>query len=407
MSTVTIAPGHPLTGAVTPPASKSQSHRLIIAAALAQGESRLDNLSMSQDIEATLGCMEALGARTEKGCIWGAPLGGVFPAELPRLDCCESGSTLRFLIPVALAVAGGGIFTGRGRLLARPMEPYERLFREKGIFYEATPQAITVRGRLEPGVYQLPGNVSSQFITGLLFALPLLGGDSELRLTTALESSGYVDMTLDALNRFGVAVQPVENGWKIPGGQSYRPRKLAVEGDWSQAAFYYAAQFLGSPVAVTGMNPDSCQGDKVILPYLERLKHPGEAELDVSQCPDLAPALALSAALRAGETTHLVNAARLRMKESDRIDTVTTELNKLGAQIEAGPDFMTIHGVSRLRGGETDSHNDHRIAMMLAVAATRAEGPVTIHDAGSVAKSYPHFWADYERLGGQLTWQEE
>lgn len=403
---VTITPGR-LSGPVTPPASKSQSHRLIIAAALAEGTSRLSNLSLSQDITATLRCMEALGAIPEGETVTGVPALGQRRAELPRLDCCESGSTLRFLIPVALAVAGGGVFTGRGRLLARPMEPYERLFREKGVFYEAATQAITVQGRLEPGTYALPGDVSSQFITGLLFALPLLEGDSRLLLTTPLESAAYVDMTLDALARFDVGIERTERGWHIPGDQRPRARDLAVEGDWSQAGFYYAARGLGNPVEILGMNPDSYQGDKIIQDYARQLSGPGAVTLDVSQCPDLAPALAVQAALRADAVTHLVGGARLRMKESDRIDTITTELNRLGARIEQHPDSMTIYGVDRLHGGVTDSHNDHRIAMMLAIAATRAEGPVTIRDAGSVAKSYPHFWEDYEKLGGQLTRQEE
>lgn len=399
--TITFPTGRhkPLSGAVTPPASKSQTHRLMIAAALAWGKSRLDNLSMSQDIQATLDCMTALGASWDGGIMQGmGDRVGQRRDSLPLLDCCESGSTLRFLIPVALAVAGGGVFTGRGRLLQRPMEPYERLFREKGIAYEATAQSITVQGQLTPGTYHLPGNVSSQFITGLLFALPLLPGDSELLLDTPLESAGYIDMTLDALTQFGVTVQPTEQGWRIPGGQRYQPRNLTVEGDWSQAAFFYVAQFLGNPVTVQGMNPDSAQGDKVILPYLERLKQPGEVALDVSQCPDLAPALALAAALRGGETTHLVKAGRLRMKESDRIDSVTTELNKLGAQVEQFPDAMTIQGVSALHGGETDSHNDHRIAMMLGIASTRVEGELVIRDAGSVQKSYPNFWDVFAQL---------
>lgn len=404
---VTIYPGR-LSGAITPPPSKSQAHRLVIAAALAEGESRLDHLAQSQDIRATLSCMEQLGAKiTVEGACARIAGAGPCPREtLPELDCGESGSTLRFLIPVALAVAGGGVFTGRGRLLRRPMEPYERLFARKGIFYQATPERITVRGRLEPGRYTLPGNVSSQFITGLLFALPLLAGDSELALETPLESAGYVDMTLEALGLFGVSVEATEWGWRIPGGQRYTPQQFAVESDYSQAAFFYAANGLGSQVEILGLDPASCQGDRVIVDWARRLSGPGELTLDVSQCPDLVPALAVQAALRAGETTHLVGAARLRMKESDRIDTVTTELNRLGARVEQFPDAMTVYGVSALRGGETDSHNDHRIAMMLAVAATRAAGPVIIRDAGSVAKSYPNFWEDYEKLGGRLARQE-
>lgn len=398
---VTITP-RKLSGTVQPPSSKSQSHRLIIAAALAKGESRLHNISPSQDITATLRCMTALGARAAGETVYGVPEIGVERDLLPRLDCGESGSTLRFLIPVALAVAGGGIFTGHGRLMERPMEPYEKLFREKGVFYQATSGQITVKGTLKPGTYQIPGNISSQFITGLLYALPLLAGDSELMLTTPLESAAYVDMTLEALGQFGVDIQPTEAGWHIPGHQRPQSRELTAEGDWSQAGFYYAAAGIGNDVTLTGMNPRSLQGDKVIEDYAAKLNGPGEVILDVSQCPDLAPALTAHAALRAGEVTHLVNAARLRMKESDRIDCVASELNRLGAEIETFPDSMTIHGVAQLHGGETDSHNDHRIAMMLAIAATRAEGNVTINGAESVAKSYPRFWEEYEMLGGKF-----
>lgn len=399
---VTITP-RKIKGPVTPPSSKSQSHRLIIAAALAEGTSVISNLSLSEDITATLRCMEALGAAHEGSKITGVAAMGQRRGELPLLDCCESGSTLRFLIPVALAVAGGGRFVGQGRLLARPMKPYEVLFREHGISYEATPEEITVKGELKPGTYRIPGNISSQFITGLLFALPLLEGDSDLVLTTKLESAAYVDMTLDALRQFGVAVEARPDGWHIPGHQRPKARNMAAEGDWSQAAFYYAARGLGNDVDIWGMNPDSYQGDKIIREYATKLNGAGTVTLDVSQCPDLAPALAVHAALRTGETTHIIGGARLRMKECDRIDAITTELNKLGARITQYPDSMTIEGTAGLAGGETDSHNDHRIAMMLAIAATRAEGPVLIGDAGSVAKSYPHFWEDYRKLGGEIT----
>ncbi|MCD8160986.1 MAG: 3-phosphoshikimate 1-carboxyvinyltransferase [Clostridiales bacterium] len=396
-----LEPGK-LTGTLTPPPSKSQAHRLIIAASLAQRVSHLTNLAASEDIQATLGCMEALGAKYDRDS---GEIRGVAPHSvetLPKLDCGESGSTLRFLIPVALAVTGGGQFFGRGRLLARPMEPYEALFQEKGIRYERSPDCITVEGTLTPGLYRLPGNVSSQFITGLLYALPLLDGNSELELTTGLESGGYVDMTLDALARFGVTVQRTATGWHIPGSQRYTPRDCAVESDYSQAANFLVANSLGASIRLEGLNPDSTQGDRVILDYVHRLEEPGEVTLDVSQCPDLVPPLALRAVLRDGEVTHIVGAARLRMKESDRLDTVTIELNNLGGHVTQGPDSLTILGRSYLYGGVTDSHNDHRIAMMLGVAATRCLDAVTVCGAECVAKSYPNFWEDYKKLGGSV-----
>ena len=406
---ITITPA-PLTGAITPPPSKSQAHRLLIAAALAEGTSRISNVAFSQDITATLECMKALGAQAE-GNGSTVTLTGIGARRTPyspcmcgaiHLDCGESGSTLRFLIPVALAVAGGAFFTGRGRLLARPQKPYADLFAEKGVFFAHEAQAITAGGVLTPGVYELPGDVSSQFVTGLLYALPLLDGDSDLVLTTPLESKGYVDMTLLALEAFGVHAAETERGYHIPGGQAYQCSDLSVESDYSQAGFYYAARGLGNEIEILGLNANSAQGDRCIVPYYERLCGTGDVELDVSQCPDLVPALAVHAALRPGETTRIVNAARLRIKESDRLAAVTEELNKLGARVEEHPDSLTIRGVGGLHGGTVDAHNNHRIAMMLAVAATRADGPVTITGAESVKKSYPNFWADYEALGGRV-----
>ena len=385
---VTITPGL-LRGAITPPPSKSQAHRLLIAAALADGESRIEHLADSQDIQATRRCMAALKAPGE---------------DLPVLDCGESGSTLRFLIPVALALRGGGRFTGRGRLMERPQKPYFDLFDEKGIAYRQEDGVLTVQGRLTPGTFALPGDVSSQFVTGLLYALPLLEGDSRITLTTPLESRGYVDMTLEALERFGIRAEcPDGRTLRVPGGQTYRPCRAAVESDYSQAAFYYAANGLGGQVEILGLNPRSAQGDRCIVPYHMQLCGPGEAELDVSQCPDLVPPLAAHAALRQG-ITRIVNAARLRIKESDRLTAVTQVLTALGADVVEGADRLTITGQPEGRAGgvTVDSHNDHRIAMMAAIAATRCAAPVTIIGAECVAKSYPDFWEDYERLGGQI-----
>lgn len=393
-----------LCGAITPPPSKSQAHRLIIAAALAVGESKLDNVALSQDITATLNCMRALGAVASEDGSRITGVGGQLDQRnpLPTLDCGESGSTLRFLIPVALAVAGGGIFMGHGRLMDRPQGPYEQLFAQRNIVFQRENGTLRVEGRLQSGRFELPGDVSSQFITGLMYALPLLDEDSEIMLMTPLESRGYVDMTLDALTRFGIQVEPVNRGWHIPGGQTYHPLEAAVESDYSQAAFYYAAQLLGNRVEIRGLNPDSAQGDAAILAFYNALKGHGEVELDVSQCPDLVPPLAAMASLRAGETTRIVGAARLRIKESDRLDTVTTQLNRLGADIVQFPDSLTIHGVDWLTGGTVSGCNDHRIAMMLAIAATRAKECVTITGAQCVAKSYPNFWEDYVALGGRI-----
>ncbi len=408
--TLTITPAK-LQGTITPPPSKSQAHRLLIAAALAEGKSVIQNISRSQDMEATLRCLTELGAEYERAGekltlrgLGGNPMSPMGRMALPRLDCGESGSTLRFLIPVALAVRGGGIFTGQGRLMERPQGPYFDLFEEKGISYEQKGGTLTVQGQLKPGEYRLPGNVSSQFVTGLLYALPLLEGDSKIMLTTDLESRDYVEMTLRALEVYGVKGHWMdERTLAVPGWQTYKARDLAVEADWSQAGFWYAAKALGNAVEVTGMDPHSSQGDKAIEKYYVNLSEPGDMTIDVSGCPDLVPPLAAMAALREG-TTYLVNAARLRMKESDRLAAVSDVLCKLGATVEEGPDFLAIRGLLTLPGGaEVDAYNDHRIAMMAAIAATRCERPVTLTGAESVNKSYPNFWEDYVNLGGKIT----
>ena len=406
---ITITPTK-LEGTVTPPPSKSQAHRALIAAALADGESTVSNVAFSQDIEATMGCLENLGAEFIRDgsavTVRGMGANAMSPLRrlvYPQLDCGESGSTLRFLIPVALAVRGGGIFSGRGRLMERPLKPYFDLFEEKGIFYEQKAGVLTVQGLLPPGEYRLPGDVSSQFVTGLLYALPLLDGDSEIVLTSPLESLGYVDMTLEVLEKFGVRVENQSYArFLVSGKQRFQARDMSVEADWSQAGFWYAAAFLGNPVEVVGMDPRSTQDDWVIAAHYEALVQPGDVEIDVSECPDLTPPLAAMAAVRSG-VTRLTNAARLRIKESDRLASVTQVLNALGADVTEGPDSLTIRGKDSLAGGvRVDSFNDHRIAMMAAIAATRCVKPVTLIGAECVAKSYPNFWEDYEALGGSM-----
>ena len=417
--TLTITPSK-LSGKVTPPPSKSQAHRALIAASLAEGESVIRNVSLSQDIEATLRCLAELGAEwtlegdavTVRG-MGANPMSPHRRLALPRLDCGESGSTLRFLIPIALAVRGGGIFTGRGRLMDRPQKPYFDLFDQKGVFYEQKDGVLTVQGRLLPGEYRLPGNVSSQFFTGLLYALPLLEGPSALIPTTLLESEDYIHMTLQAMGIFGVEIPTALSlppQYHPQGNQTYRPAQAAVEPDWSQAGFWFAAGALGSPVEVEGMTVPSLQGDWRYLELQEAI-YAGtgpEVAVDVSQNPDLVPPLAAAAALAAGKTTRLVNAGRLRIKESDRLASTTAVLNALGADVTEGEDFLLIHGREMLRGGATvDSWGDHRIAMMTAVAATRCENPVILTGAEAVNKSYPSFWEEYARLGGKVESGEE
>jgi len=390
-----------LTGAVTPPPSKSIAHRAIIAAALSPEKSIIRNFAPSEDIQATLSGIGALGASY---VIDGndAIIYGIRKQELrPQIDCHESGSTLRFLIPLALALYGGGDFYGRGRLLSRPLEEYSKLFTAKGISWSLSPQKLTVGGALPSGEYRLRGDVSTQFISGLLFALPLLAGDSQIVLTTPLQGLGYIEMTLDILRKAGIGIN---NGYyayfKIKGGQSYSKLDLAIEADYSQAAFYFAANSIGNNIDILGLNPLSSQGDRHMALICRQLAAKGYLEIDVCHIPDLLPAIAIIAALREGYTTKLTNASRLRIKESDRLSAVATELNKLGARIEEAPDALYIHGVRGFTGGVTESHNDHRIAMALAIAATRADGEVIVEGAESVRKSYPSFWEHYLSLGG-------
>lgn len=385
-TTVTISPGM-LRGTVIPPASKSMAHRCLIAAFLAGGENRIENLGASHDVLVTLQCLDTL-----KKC----------RDPLPLLDCGESGSTLRFFIPIALVLRGGARFTGRGRLMERPQDPYYSIFQKKGIHYALRDHILTVQGRLEPGEYELPGNVSSQFVTGLLYALSLLSGDSFLRLTSPLESRAYVDMTIDVLARFGVQIREDMQGFSIPGSQRYQPQDLVVEADWSHAGFWYAAKALGNEISVEGLNFRSFQGDKMILQAFQQLTQPGDVVLDVSQCPDLVPPLAAMAAVRHGITC-LVNAGRLRIKESDRLTSIATVLNAMGAQVEEYPDSLRITGQKALSGGvSVDCFNDHRIAMMAGIAATRCSAPVVLRGADCVKKSYPEFWEHYCALGGRI-----
>ena len=397
----------PLHGAVTPPPSKSQAHRLILCAALAEGRSIIRNLAFSQDIRATLGCVSALGAswaEQESGVIAVDGIGGrEFTGALPRLDCGESGSTLRFLIPIALAVAGGAEFSGRGRLMQRPQKPYFDLFDQMGIKYEQKDDRLRVEGRLRAGEYRMAGNVSSQFFTGLLYALPLLEGQSRIVPTTALESEDYIRMTIQAQKLAGLSVEELPGGGYAVQGQCYRPMDVAVEADWSQAGFWYAAKNLGSDLTICGMDEQSLQGDRRIADFAELLSREGDREIDVSQCPDLVPPLAAMAALRRGDC-RITGAARLRIKESDRLSAVTAALNAMGARVEEFPEELLIHGVGSLKGGAIiDCCNDHRIAMMCAVAATRAKGGETVlQGAECVRKSYPDFWQVYRELGGDF-----
>lgn len=396
---VVITPGR-LSGRVTVPASKSAAHRLLICAALADRPTAVGIGALNRDIEATADCLAALGAGVAQDgdALVVSPVAR--PPEAARLDCGESGSTLRFLMPVAAALGVDAVFLGHGRLPQRPNAPLVDALRAHGVCIDSDLLPSRVTGRATGGAWTLPGNVSSQYVTGLLFALPLLDDDSEIILTTRLESAAYVDMTLDALRRFGIAAIPTETGWRVPGAQRYRsPGRLRVEGDWSAAAFWLAANALGSNIRVDGLTDDSAQGDRAAVHLM------GQDQIDVSGVPDLMPALAVAAAGKRGRTV-FTGGARLRLKESDRLQTVADILAALGHQAEITPDGMVVEGgapePTDAPVREIDGAGDHRVVMAAAVAATTADRPTRITGAEAVAKSYPNFFRDFEALGGKL-----
>lgn len=452
-------------GTVALPPSKSFCHRAVICAGLAAagggGQSTLHNIGQSDDIDATLACMQKLGAAFAKTDENSANVGVAEKENIPAgsssyivkaaggaaenediaqalgggktdaastpqpsaaflnkepiiMDCAESGSTLRFLLPVAAMGEKEFLFTGRGRLLHRPLTVYENLFAKAGVMYRKGENGITIKGPLCGGHYEVPGNVSSQFISGLLFALPLAKENSTITVTGRLESAAYIDITLEVMKSFGITADCTQNGvYKIKGGQSYKPQEYTVEGDYSQAAFFLAAGALGQNVQCAGLIEKSLQGDAAVIDIIKKTgaeitwqngavyARPPENGLsafnaDASEIPDLVPPLAALACFCKG-TTRITGAARLRLKESDRLHALATQLARLGANIAEGEDSLTIIGAPALQGGTADAVGDHRIAMALAVAAIKCQNPVSITGWQNVNKSYPAFWQDFER----------
>ena len=405
----TISGGR-LKGSVRAIASKSCAHRLLICAALADAPCTVEISELSADIEATARCLSALGADIER-----IPEGySVIPADWTAsreaaLDCGESGSTLRFLLPLAARLPKGSRihFTGGGRLPERPNTALVKAMRLHGASVSDEYLPLTVEGPMSGGMYSLPGNVSSQFITGLLFALPALPGTSYIRFTTKVESGSYIDLTIAALKQFGVVIHPAMGGYDIPGGQSFKsPGRAVAEGDWSNAAFWMTAKALGSDVEMTGLTMNSAQGDRAVMRVLDSMRGPDGTlrgtRVDASDIPDLVPVLAVAATQAEGETVFF-NAGRLRIKECDRLAAMRECLTALGARVEETEDGLIVHGRTQLHGGTVNSFNDHRIVMSMAVAATVADGPVVIRGAEAVAKSYPAFFEDYRALGGNVS----
>jgi len=329
--------------------------------------------------------------------------------ESAIINCNESGSTLRFLIPIAMVLADKSEFTGCGRLIERPLDTYYRIFDEQGINYsnDSGKLPLIVNGKIKSSNFKIEGDISSQFISGLLFSLPLLEKESKITIINELESKGYVDLTIDMLNKFGVNI--VNNNYKdfiIEGNSKYKAANYEVEADYSQGAFFLVASALGNDVNSLGLNEESIQGDRKIVDIINEINNSNFNEfiIDASQIPDLVPILAVLSSLLDGKTVNIINAKRLRIKESDRLNAITTQLNLLGADLTELEDGIIIKGKKVLKGGATvNSFNDHRIAMSLAIAATRCENEIVLEGYEAVKKSYPNFWRDYQALGGQIS----
>ncbi len=409
-----------LSGTVGAIASKSVLHRLLICSALSEGDTRIDSVTMSRDIAATMSAARGLGkdVRTE-----GDSLYVTTGARADEINVNESGSTFRFILPVACAVSNGTSLTlhGSDYLASRPISPlYEELTAHGAVISEMGKFPMTVGGSLASGVYTVPGNVSSQYISGLLFALPLLSGDSEIVIKGRLESKPYVDITVGCLERFGIEVKVTERGYFVRGGQKYvSPRVISCEGDLSNAAFFLAAGALSEAyVGVTGLPEKTAQGDFEAIGILSRFgaekrsangitefrraRSLTATDIDATDIPDLIPILALVASVSEG-VTHIYGASRLRYKESDRLASVTDVLSSLGADITEEADGLIIRGVKRLHGARVSSHNDHRIAMTAAIASLVSDGEITVDGFDAINKSYPDFIRDFSALGGKIT----
>ncbi len=405
-----------LSGAVTIPASKSVMHRALICAALAKGESVVENIYFSEDILRTIEGLEALGATISIDGHTVTVQGITAPPKEATIDCGESGSTIRFLIPIAAALGVKATFVGQGKLVSRPLDIYAESLPSHGITfsYDGILPA-TIEGILQGGHYTLRGDVSSQFITGLLFCLPLLASDSVLTILPPFESQSYVNITIDCLKSFGVEVIAEDLSYRIVGNQQYKPCRYTVESDYSQAAFFLTAQSFGHPLSVSAFSSHSVQGDAAMLSILSDcgadIRLQGDSfvmhkpptkpfAISAEDIPDLVPILSVLATQLQGIST-IRRVARLKLKESDRIASTMALVRALGGMIDYKDDCITIHP-STLTGGVVDCHNDHRIAMAGAIAATIVQGVVTLQGAECVAKSYPTFFEEYSRLGGQV-----
>ncbi len=409
----------PVSGDVLAISSKSYAHRMLIASALSKEPVSMELNILSEDISATITCLRAMGCPIEMTSSAGGYKLTIHEIQEdrsnPTLDCKESGSTARFLLPLAAHFYDGFTMTGEGKLPQRPFSPLCREMRRYGCSFDQENLPMFVKGKLQAGDYEIEGNISSQYISGLLFALPLLNGDSKIILKSPLESIDYVKMTLEVLSLFQIEIQSTDQGYYIPGNQKYiSPTRSMVQGDWSNAAFFLCMGALGGPISVQNLLPDSLQGDKEIMEILKDFgaevkweensatvsQAPLSAvEIDVKHTPDLVPCLAALASVSKGKTV-IYNGERLKLKESNRIESTYRALTALGAQMEMTEDGLIIHGKERLSGGTAEGFNDHRIVMAVAVASCACENPVIIRGAEAVNKSYPTFWEDFQKIGG-------
>jgi 3-phosphoshikimate 1-carboxyvinyltransferase len=413
---IVVAPST-LSGSVSSIPSKSSAHRLLICAALADKPTTLFLPSSSDDIDTTIACLKALGASIvkENDTVTISPIKEI-PAH-PVLDCRESGSTLRFMLPVATALCEHVRFMGGGRLPERPIAELMDAMKLHGVSFGSDMLPFETSGRLGGGEFVLSGGTSSQYLTGLLLALPTLSQDSIIRLSNKLVSSAYVDITLSVLEKFGVKVTCSENEYIVSANQKLKAQsQLKVDGDWSNAAFFLAAGAIGAPVTVTGLDETSPQGDKAIVTLLKRFLADVSIDdeqvtvlprtlrgcvIDLSEVPDLLPVLAVVATFAEGET-RFINGTHLKFKESDRLLSTASMIKALGGHAELFADGLTVMG-GGLTGGFVDSFNDHRIVMAAALAGSKCSESVTILGADAVNKSYPQFFNDYLKLGGKIT----
>ena len=375
--------------------SKSYAHLLLIAAYLCNTEIEVKNIILNNDILATLNCLKVIGANinikdnnayfTKKAKV----------KENIYLDCFESGSTLRFLIPIVIVLGLKVVFTGTNKLFSRGLSVYEDIFKQDDINYNLNENSLSINGTLKGGKYYVKGNISSQFITGLLFALPLLKNDSIIELTTPLESKNYVDITLDVLNQFGIDIDVLDNGFFIKGNQQYVGKNSVVEGDYSNASFFQALNYLGGSIVINGLNPYSLQGDSLYLKYFNVIEA-GYSKIDISNCIDLGPILFTMAAYFNG--AHFIGTSRLSIKESDRVNDILVELEKFGLKYQILENEVIIEkSILHKPSVKLHSHNDHRLVMALSILLTAFGG--IIENVEAVNKSYPDFFEDLLSLG--------